>query len=311
MILEGWLWDVQRNAAKRRSEGAASTWRLSFAVPRPLLAPFEDALAEDTAAILTNEIPPGELWRVEALFQAAPDLGAWERRLAAVAAAAGIAAPPLQLAPLPDVDWVAESLKQLPPVRAGRFFVHGRHDAHRLPAGAVPLRVEAGRAFGTGQHETTRGCLLAIDRLARAHRFGRIADLGAGSGILSLAAARMWRVPVLGGDVDPDSVRTARENARQNRQHRLLRFVTAEGLAHREFRRRAPYDLILANILAGPLIALALPIRRLAAPGGRVVLSGLLKRQERQVLSPYRSLGLVLERRIGIGDWPTLILKCR
>ena len=304
MILEGWLW-----RARRQAGDGPTTWRLAFAVPRVELAPFEDALAEEAAALSTAAIPPGTLWRIEALFTSPPDLDDWQRRLAAVAEAAGIPPPLVDLAPLPDVDWVAESLKQLPPVSAGRFFVHGRHDAHRRPVGAIPIRIEAGRAFGTGQHETTLGCLQAVDVLARRHRFRRIADLGAGSGILSLAAARLWRVRVLGGDVDPEAVLTACANAHQNGLATRTRFVHAEGLAHPAFRAYAPYDLILANILAGPLIGLAGAIRQATAPGGRVVLSGLLKRQERQVLSPYRSCGLVLERRIGIGDWPTLILK--
>jgi ribosomal protein L11 methyltransferase len=308
VTIEGWLWDVRRRAAERAAEAKTATWRLSFAVPRPLLPPFEAALAGDASAILTTEIPPGTLWRVEALFAGAPSLDDWQVRLGAVAAAAGMLAPQLELAPLPDVDWVAESLKQLPPVKAGRFFVHGRHDAHRMPAGAIALRLEAGRAFGTGQHETTRGCLIAIDRLARAGRRRRIADLGTGSGILAFAAAKIWHAPVLGGDVDEEAVATARANARELGLRRRVRFVRAAGLQHRAFRAAAPYDLVLANILAGPLMELAGPIGRALSPGGVAVLSGLLARQERQVLAPCRSVGLMLASRIAIGDWPTLIL---
>jgi len=307
-MLEGWLWDVRRRAGQRRAEDAAGTWRLAFVVPAHLLAPFENALAEAADAILTNELPLVGLWRIEALFPAASDRDYWRQRIAAIAAAEGLAAPALEVAPLPDVDWVAESLKALPPVRVGRLFVHGSHDAGRIPAGARAIRIEAGRAFGTGQHETTRGCLIALDQLARRRRFRRIVDLGSGSGILALAAASLWRVPVIGGDVDEEAVRTARANARANGLSAWTQFVRAAGLAHPWLRAGAPYDLALANILAGPLITLAKAVRGATAPGSVLVLSGLLARQERQVLAPYRSLGFVLCRRVRLGEWPTLIL---
>lgn len=308
-ILEGWLWDVRRKAGPRRGDGASGTWRLAFAVPAHLLAPFEDALCEAAEAVLTNEIPPGRLWRVEALFPAAPDAEFWRWRIAEIAAAEGLAPPALEVTPLPEVDWVAESLKALPPVRVGRLFVHGSHDAHRVPPGALAIRIEAGRAFGTGQHETTLGCLMALDMLARRTRFRRIVDLGAGSGILSLAAARLWRVPVVASDVDEEAVRTARANARMNGLAAWTRFVQAAGLTHPALRAGAPYDLIVANILAGPLIGLAGAIKGVTKSGAVVVLSGILTRQERQVLAPYRSLGFVLCRRIRLGEWPTLILR--
>lgn len=308
-VLEGWLWEARRKAGAAVAVAEARTWRLALVVPRHLLPPFEDALAEAAEALLSTEIPPGELWRLEAHFQAPPDRADWAARLGRIAAAEGLPPPDLEIAELPDVDWVAKSLEDLPPVRAGRIFVHGSHDRDHVPAGVHALEIEAGRAFGTGQHETSLGCLLALDRLARRHRFRRIVDLGSGSGLLSLAAARLWRVPVLGGDIDAEAVRTARANARANGLGQLTRFVEADGLAHPLLRRRAPYDLVLANILAGPLVDLARDIRRLTSNGSFVVLSGLLARQERRVLSPYRSLGFVLRRRIRLGDWPTLILR--
>ncbi len=305
-VLEGWLWEARRKAGAARE---ARSWRLAFVVPRPLLPPFEDVLIEAAEALLTTEIPPGALWRVEAHFEAPPDRDYWQERLDRVAEAEGLPPPELEITELPDIDWVAASLEELPPIRAGRLFVHGSHDRDRVPAGVHALEIEAGRAFGTGQHETTLGCLQALDGLARRHRFRRILDLGTGSGVLSLAAARLWRVPVVAGDIDSDAVGIARGNARANGLAGLTRFVEADGLQHRLLRRQAPYDLVLANILAGPLVDLAPHIRRATTADAIVVLSGLLAKQERRVLGPYRSLGFALRRWIRLGDWPTLVLS--
>ena len=286
-----------------------TTWRLAFIVPGRLVAPFEDALGEAPDAVLTSPLAPAAFWRLEALFQIKPELDFWRQRLDRVAAAEGLAPLALELAPLPERDWVAASLEGLAPVRAGRIVVHGRHDARDLPPGVVGLEIEAGRAFGTGQHETTLGCLLALDCLRRRRSPRRILDLGCGSGVLALAAARLWPCRVIASDIDPQAVRSARANAKTNGLGARVEVVRAEGLCHPRLRAAAPYDLIVANILARPLARLAKDLARVAAPGGVVVLSGLLTKQERQVLQSYRSLGFVLARRLSRGDWPTLILR--
>ncbi len=296
-------------ARQGATQNASRPWQLSFAVPQHLLPPFEEAFADAADAILTTAIAPGTLWRVEALFSDPPDLEAWRRRLSAVAASQDLPPPDIELRQLPDVDWVAESLKALPAIRAGRLFVHGSHDANRIPTGCLPLRIDAGRAFGTGQHETTHGCLLALDQLRRRYRFRRILDLGCGSGVLGLAAARLWRVPVLASEIDPHAVKTAEANARLNGLRPYLQVIGADGLDHPAIRRSTPYDLVLANILAGPLVYLAPAIDAVVGRSGVVVLSGILTKQERQVLNTYRSFGFVLGRRIRLGDWPTLILR--
>jgi ribosomal protein L11 methyltransferase len=192
-------------------------------------------------------------------------------------------------------------------VRAGRFFVYGAHDAGRAPVNAVALRIEAGAAFGTGHHGTTVGCLAAFDQVLKARRFDRVLDVGTGTGVLAIAAARTGSRVVRGSDIDTVSVRIARENARINRAR--AHFVPADGLAHRAIADAEPYDLVFANILARPLIRLARPIARALRPGGRVILSGLLRVQEREVRAAYLARGFVFERRLHRDAWATLVMR--
>ena len=208
---------------------------------------------------------------------------------------------------LADADWLAMALSGLPPVRAGRFFIFGMHDRGRIPASAVALRIEAGAAFGTGHHGTTVGCLLAYDRLLRHRRFRRVLDVGTGTAVLAIAAARTGARVVVGTDIDPVSVLIARENARVN--HALARFALAGDLNHPVVRSSAPYDLVFANILARPLVTLSQAIKAALKPGGIVILSGLLHSQSRFVLAAYRSRGFRLERRLRRDAWATLVLR--
>lgn len=208
---------------------------------------------------------------------------------------------------LADADWLAMALSGLPPVRAGRFFIFGAHDRGLAPPNAVNLRIEAGAAFGTGHHGTTVGCLLAYDALLKSRRFPRVLDVGAGTGVLAIAAAKTGSPIAVGTDIDRPSVRIARENATLNQAQ--ARFVHASGLGHRLVRDQAPYDLVFANILAAPLVMLAQHIKRALRPGGTAILSGLLRTQARRVLAAYRSRGFVLDRRINRDAWTTLVLR--
>ncbi|MBU4435519.1 MAG: 50S ribosomal protein L11 methyltransferase [Alphaproteobacteria bacterium] len=208
---------------------------------------------------------------------------------------------------LADADWLAMALSGLPPVRAGRFFVYGMHDRGRLPASTVNLRIEAGAAFGTGHHGTTVGCLQAYDRLIKARKFKKVLDVGAGTGLLAIAAARTGSKLAVGTDIDRPSVRIARENAKVNQAN--AKFVHASGLGDRLVADNAPYDLVFANILARPLISLAQDIKRALVPGGTVILSGLLRTQERMVKAAYLSRGFKVVRRIHRDAWATLVLQ--
>ncbi len=208
---------------------------------------------------------------------------------------------------LADADWLAMALSGLPPVRAGRFFVFGAHDKGRAPTNAVNLRIEAGAAFGTGHHGTTVGCLIAYNDLIKSRRFDKVLDVGAGTGVLAIAAALTGSKLAVGTDIDGPSVRISNENAKLNKS--TARFVHASGLGHQLVAKTAPYDLVFANILAPPLVALSQDIKTALKPGGFAILSGLLRTQERRVLAAYLSKGFRLHRRIHRDAWATLVLR--
>ncbi len=241
------------------------------------------------------------VWRIDA-FPTSPEEA--DALRGALARYAGLAVVTEKIA---DADWLAMALSGLPPIRAGRFFVFGVHDRGRAPVNAVQLRIEAGAAFGTGHHGTTVGCLLAFDRLLKATRFAKVLDVGAGTGLLAIAAARTGSRVAVGTDIDAISVRIANENATVNQAK--ARFVHADGLTHPLIRAGAPYDLVFANILARPLVRLAQPIAESLRPAGHAILSGLLHSQSRQVLAAYRSRGFVVVRRIRRDAWATLVLR--
>jgi ribosomal protein L11 methyltransferase len=249
---------------------------------------------------------PDRQWQVEVHFHERPI----EARLRALVAlvAGDAAAKKLTVERLAARDWVKVSLEGLKPVHAGRFVVHGAHDRARVPATRIGIEIEAATAFGTGHHGTTRGCLIALDRLARQRRSRHILDLGTGSGVLAIAAAKTLRAPVLATDIDPRAVRSARENARLNRVGPLIETVQAHGLDAPAIAARAPFDLVMANILLAPLQRLAAPLARTLVPNARVVLSGLLLAHENSALSAYGGQGLTLERRIVLGEWVTLVM---
>ncbi|RZL05496.1 MAG: 50S ribosomal protein L11 methyltransferase, partial [Rubrivivax sp.] len=218
-----------------------------------------------------------------------------------------IARREITVAPLPDQDWIRLSQEGLPPVRAGRFFVYGAHDAGTVPHGVIPMKIEAGLAFGTGHHETTALCLSVLSDMARERAFRNVLDLGTGTGLLAIGAAKLWKRPVLASDIDPVAVEVTRDNARANGVGNLVRAVTADGLTSPVLSRAAPYDLLIANILAGPLTQLAPAIQKAMAPGAVLVLSGLLTNQELLVTSFYKSLRFVSRRRMG--PWSALVLE--
>jgi ribosomal protein L11 methyltransferase len=260
-----------------------------------------DVALEGATYSILEEDEDHDVWRIDAFPTSDEEVEALK------AALAGFPELRTVVETLVDADWLAMALSGLPPVRAGRFFVYGWHDRGRAPPSAVNLRIEAGAAFGTGHHGTTVGCLLAYHDLLKAHRYDKVLDVGAGTGLLAIAAARTGSKVAVGTDIDRPSVRISRENARVNAAK--ARFVHAFGLSNAAVRAAAPYDLVFANILARPLIHLAQDIKGALKPGGTVILSGLLRTQERMVFAAYRSRGFKLVRRLHRDAWAALVLR--
>ncbi len=264
-----------------------------------------EALEElGTLGVGVFEIEDGSgLWEVGGYFDAPPDPVA----LALLAAAHG--AREFAVSELPEIDWVAQVKRELAPVEAGRFWLYGSHDAGSVPAGRVALLIEAAMAFGTGHHDTTRGCLLALEGLLQAGVTARqVADIGCGTAVLAMAAARVWpEARVVASDIDPVAVEVAEANLSVNGMAGRVACVTAAGFDDPVL--AGPFDLVFANILMGPLIDLAPALAAHLAPGGRAILSGLLQSQAGAVLAAQEAAGLVLEQRLDCGDWAVLVLR--
>ncbi len=244
------------------------------------------------------------LWEVGAYFTDTPD----DIALTLLAVAHG--AQPFAVSELPETDWVAHVRRELHPVEAGRFYLYGAHDAESVPPGRVPLLIEAAMAFGTGHHGTTKGCLEAYDRLlADGFMPQSAADIGAGTAVLAIAAAKTSPNPVIASDIDPVAVEVAEANARANGVAAQLRCIEATGFDHPDLAAAAPYDLIFANILKGPLIALAADMRAHMADGGYAILSGILNEQADDVIAAYAAQGFGLAARDRLGEWTTITIS--
>ncbi len=264
-----------------------------------------EELDPSPTAVGVFEIEDGSgVWEVGGYFLGAPD----QIALALLAASHG--AKPFAVSKLDDRDWVAQVRRELTPVEAGRFIVFGSHDRDRVPSHKIRLEIEAAMAFGTGHHATTRGCLLSLDALARQGLVAtNTADIGCGTGVLAMAARAVWQRPVIAADIDQIAVATTRANLRANGFGAAVPVVRAAGFRSEVLRQRGPYDLGLANILAGPLKRLAPDMGRLVQPGGRVILSGLLDAQATGVLGVYQGHGFVPEQRRKLEGWTTLTLR--
>lgn len=294
---------------------------MSWIVTLPCTREEAATLAGDVAAfdgmdvppvLVTRELADGD-WQLDAYFEGRPNAGDLRNILGLVPSAAG-AKPTAER--VPEQDWVTLSQAGLEPIRAGRFFVHTPAYRNERPHGAIAIEIDAGRAFGTGQHETTTGCLEALDALKRQGFVARnLIDVGTGTGLLAFAAMHLWPAArATASDIDPVSIEVTRENAGINRvalgaAPGRLDLAVAPGLDHPKLRQRAPYDLIIANILAGPLIQLAPTLAPALVPGGRLVLAGLLAGQAAAVTRAYRREGLRSLFTIHRGDWPTLVLR--
>ena len=264
-----------------------------------------ERLAPEPTGVGVFEMEDGSgLWEVGGYFEAPPD----ETALAVLAAAMG--AKPFTVSEVPETDWVAHVRRELAPVEAGRFFVYGSHDADKVPADAEPLLIEAAMAFGTGHHGTTLGCLRALDRLATGGFVGEnVADIGCGTAVLAMAAARIWPNPVLASDIDEVAVDVAQANVTANGLEGRVYCVEAAGFDHPDLAEAAPFDLVFANILKGPLVALAPDMAAALKPGGFAILSGILNEQAAEVTEVYAQSGINVTHSEQIGEWTTLTLQ--
>ena len=283
--------------------------QVSTPLSREQATALADAVMEREDLALTasayEDQASGE-WVFEATTEMLPDLTAFEQLARdVIGGEVGFTITPID----PTVNWVAKSLEGLKPVTAGRIYVYGTHDEGHLPAGLIPIRIDAAQAFGTGHHETTTGCLEAIDRILKRRRPRTMLDVGTGTGILAIALAKRTHRLVIASDIDPIATRTAAENARNNGVGPLIRTITAPGLNHRAIQLSGPYDVVVANILAAPLVAIAPAIARAANHRAEIVLSGLLVSQTARVASAYARQGVVLRHKLVRGDWATLMLQ--
>jgi ribosomal protein L11 methyltransferase len=288
-----------------------ATCRASFAIGNEQTAKrvvdlLTESFFEGQAAIAAFEGPGGR-WDITVHFAEAPDQTSI-RDLVGIAAGDEVAND-IAFDTVEAKDWVKATLEELIPVRAGRFIVHGAHDRSKVPPNKIGIEIEAALAFGTGHHGTTRGCLLLLDEVLKAYRPRRVLDVGTGTGVLAIAAAKALRIAVLASDIDPLSVRVAADNARLNGTGDLVETIRATGFSAPEFAHRGPFDLVLANILANPLRQMATPMARHLAPSALVILSGLLPPQAQGVIAAYRARGLVLVRQIQVESWSSLLLR--
>jgi len=299
------------NCTMADENSADSGWQIMVEVPSSLQVPaFEAALGDLGGTLSAFEIDKGPRWRLTAHVIAAPDRAAIAARLAVAAASCGIAPPEVRIERLATTDWVAEYRRRVRPVSIGRFFIYPSHHDGGVPAGAIGIALDAGLAFGTGEHESTRGCLTAFERLAAwGVAPARALDMGCGSGILAIAIARLWpTAAVTACDNDPVAVTVATENVATNGVAATVRLCVGDGYAAPALRDAPPFDLIAANILADPLEAMAGDLARHLAPDGHAVLAGILASQAEGVLGAHAAHGLALVQRIDVNEWTTLLL---
>jgi ribosomal protein L11 methyltransferase len=287
-----------------------ATWRIFARVRGAGAAEAMFSLLDEASGAASAFEIAGDEWQLDAYPRSPLLTREFRAQMALAAAAADGVVLEIVEQRLPDRDWLRENQLAFPPLRVGRFFIYGSHYRGAMPAGSIGIMVDAATAFGTGEHPSTRACLQALDRLARQRRFRNPLDIGTGTGLLSIAAAKLLRRKVIASDIDPGAVDVARRNVARNGVAGLVRVRRASGYRDRAL-RQSRHDLILSNILARPIAGMARDLARTLAPGGRAVLSGLLRWQEPIVLAPHRSCGIVLDHRLMIDGWSTLVMRRR
>ncbi len=289
-------------------------WQSSFVVPADAVPSFLEASELETLSIAAFENDGGEddesrSWRVEMLHAQEPDRSDLAMLLEPIAARARVKRILIDVQQLPEANWVERVQAETRPSEIGRFWIHGSHIDQAPPDGLVPVQLDAGLAFGSGEHATTEGCLRALDQVAKRRRFAQVLDMGCGAGLLAIAAAKCWPAQALAVDNDPVAVEVAADNARINAVDERFDALVSDGYAHPTIRARGPFDLILSNILADPLCDMARDLANHLAPDGTAILAGLLERQASQVVASHQTYGLFLRRKIKIGPWTTLIMS--
>ena len=284
-------------------------WKIQLRVPRHAVEKLVTAVDPFGVTLSCFEIEGQDIWVIETYCEGPPDKAALEASVAVASVSAGITEPKILCDLLPDHDWVAENRRSFKPIQVGRYFIHPTHYEGTVPANAKVICLDAATAFGSGAHETTQGCLHMLARLQRWSRPHRVLDLGCGSGILSIAAAKTWNCRIVAVDIDPEAVRVCRENLKLNGVGAYVSVLESDGVSAGKIGRGGPFDLILANILASPLNKLAPGLTSQITRPGYIVLSGLLAHQRLPVVATYVRQGLLPVTFSRIGDWPTLLLR--
>lgn len=289
---------------------AHAYWKVGCELPEAAAREIETAFEGLSLAVSAFEIDESKkLWTVDLLCAERPDMEEIDRRMQLLAAMYCAPMPTLRVETVEQQDWLTQVAQSFPAFFIGRFYIHGSHITDAPPAGSIAIQVDAGAAFGSGEHGTTSCCLKALEWLSKQRNFRHILDMGCGSGILAIAAAKLWRTNVLAADIDPVAVQVTAENAKINRVQGQIEAVVSDGYASKRIKDDAPYQLIISNILARPLVAFAPSLAGNLAPGGVAVLSGLLSSQEAQVRTAHQAQGLIFERRFTHGDWHTLVFR--
>lgn len=285
-------------------------WRILFHAQPSHAEDLGSSLEDHVLAVSWFETKDSDLWIIEAIMTKEPQLQDFISLLTPICEKLHISLPALSMETIPDTDWLEATWRSFPPQQIGRYYVYGSHTTPTPPQDSVTLEINAATAFGSGEHETTTGCLLTLDDLAKEGRtFQRPLDMGCGSGILAIAMAKTWNVNVLAADNDPECIRVATHNAALNHCAPLIQGLVSEGFENSDVHKMSPYDLITANILAAPLISMAKDLSQALAPKGLVILSGLLNRDREDVVNAYRAQGLRLHSLRTLNDWVALLLE--
>lgn len=286
-------------------------WKITFPLPESRLGQlFADALELDSVSTSWNENPQNpEEWIFQALYEVEPTLDNLTSTLTSLWQKLGLVAPEYSIEEVPQKDWLSATYQNFPPIEVANFYIYGSHIENPQPGKRIALNVDAATAFGSGEHETTEACLIAIHQLAQKRQFEHPLDMGCGSGILAMAMARTFNCHVLAVDNDPEAVKMTRTNSQLNDLEQQVTPFLSEGFSDLSLQEEGPYDLITANILAGPLCSMAYALVSNMEQGGYVILSGLLNTQKEMVESTYRMANCTLSNSIEIGDWTTLIMR--